>query len=175
MRKWKCVEVGNRKEFTIGKIYKTDSKGNGIISDSGSNTWCNIFDFVMFDGVGAKFEEVPQFTKADLKPCMVVVRRDGSVCGIFQIKNGLKFQDNLAGGNCEEKHYYDDLTSTIDERFDIMKVFDLSDNFFSISTENRPLLFERIEKSPAQLKLEELENKQREIADEIKKVREEME
>ena len=47
-------------------------------------------------------------------------------------------------------------------------------NNFDISTSNRPLIWKREEKSPTQLKLEELEKKQREIADEMEKLRKEL-
>jgi hypothetical protein len=118
--------------------------------------------------------EALQFTKADLKPCMVVVRRDGSVCGIFQAGGILKMQENLKIVNCHLGAYKDDLTSFNGSKYDVMQVFDFADDRFDISTENRELLWERIEKSPQQIKLEELENKQREIADEIRKISEEM-
>ena len=43
-----------------------------------------------------------------------------------------------------------------------------------MSTNSRELLWERVEKSPMEIKLEELEKQQRAIADEIASLREEI-
>ena len=45
---------------------------------------------------------------------------------------------------------------------------------WKLSTDHRNLIWKRTEKSPTQFKLEELEKKQREIADEMEKLRKEM-
>jgi hypothetical protein len=168
MRKWKCIET-KKQNFTAGKIYEENQNGY-LTNDFGIVDICFPINFA-----NTKFEEFKGFTLADLKPCMVVVRRDGSVCGTFQLKDELKLQEDLNGVNCCTDNYNDDLTSKLSKKFDIMQVYNFSDNFFEISIEQRELLWERIEKSPRQLKLEELETKQREIADEMAKLRKEME
>lgn len=178
MRKWKCVEVGNKNEWTTGKIYETGDDGNGLVSDGGSTGWVQPWNFSLGKAFGAKFEEVTQFTKADLKPCMVVVQRSGDIKIVAECKNGMVIvnKDGIYGG----LEYYNKDMICCDglNDFDIMQVYGFSVHSYAanvISIENRPLLWERIEKSPTQIKLEELEQKQREIANEIKKIREEME
>lgn len=58
--------------------------------------------------------------------------------------------------------------------FDIIEVKDLSDTFSGHRTIGSETLWKLEEKSPQQIKLEELELKQREIADEMAKLRKEM-
>ena len=69
-----------------------------------------------------------------------------------------------------DKNLLDDSKMT---EYDIMEIRGYADvNQFEIET--RPLIWKRTEKSPTQLKLEELEKKQREIADEMEKLRKEL-
>ena len=111
-----------------------------------------------------------------IKPCYVVVRRDGSICGIFETNKGLKLQTSLGSGMCFLEDYNKNLLKEESEinSTDIMKIYGLSEYSFDISINNRPFIWKRIELSPTQLKLEELEKKQREIADEMEKLRKEL-
>jgi len=64
-----------------------------------------------------------------------------------------------------------------DKHFDIIEVFEMNYGFVLKNLEdgtNLKSIWKRQEKSPTQIKLEELETKQREIADEIKQLRESM-
>ena len=121
-----------------------------------------------------------QFTKADLKPCMVVELRNKWIARIEEVNGGLCVSVvNKETDWSELCDYNEDLTYAWagDKSWDIMKVYGFCDygcGKFLLNTECRELLYERIEKSPQQIKLEELENKQREIADEIRNIREEM-
>ena len=126
------------------------------------------------------FVEPFKFTKADLKPCMVVELRNKWIARIEEVKGGLGVSVvNKETDWSELCDYNEDLTCAwaSDKSWDIMKVYGFCDygcGKYLLNTENRKLLWERIEKSPTQLKLDELENKQREIADEIRKISEEM-
>jgi hypothetical protein len=126
-------------------------------------------------------EEVKDFTLADLKPCMVVELRNGWIGRIEEVKRGLcvSVVNKKTDWN-ELNDYNEDLTynGSCGNGWDIMKVYGFCDygcGKYLLNTEYRELLWERIEKSPQQLKLEELETKQREIADEMAKLRKEME
>ena len=57
--------------------------------------------------------------------------------------------------------------------YDIMEIRGYAD-VDQTRIDNRPLIWKRVELSPTQLKLEELEKKQREIADEMEKLRKEL-
>lgn len=171
MKKWKCVSTMYINDWVIGKTY-TECEPGRVLNEKG--------DSVIIDLISetTKFKEVTQFTKADLKPCMVVVQRSGDIKIVAEYENGMVIvnESGLYGG----LEYYDEDMICCDDlkSLDIMQVYGFSVSSCAanvISINNRPLLWERIEESPTQLKLEELENKQREIADEIKKIREEME
>ena len=111
-----------------------------------------------------------------IKPCYVVVRRDGSICGIFETNRGLKLQTSLGSGMCSLEDYNKNLLKEelkINST-DIMEIYGLSEYSFDISINNRHLIWKRNELSPTQLKLEELEKRQREIADEMEKLRKEL-
>ena len=112
-----------------------------------------------------------------IKPCYVVVRRDGSVCGIFEIEEGLILQDELDFGMCYLSEYNENLTKYETEHgTDIMEVYGLtSNNCFGISTHNRPLIWKREEapiKSPIELEIESIEEEQRKLADRLAKLKE---
>jgi hypothetical protein len=161
--------------WTENKIYETDKNGCGLVSDDGDNGFVNVVNFTM-KIQGVEFVEVTQFTKADLKPCMVVILRNSHLYMVGMTKNGEICLDRMDGYRASYwKELKDDMRSSVNNDFDIVKVYsstDYASNCHILSTSNRELLWERIEKSPQQIKLEELENKQREIADEIRKIRE---
>ena len=178
MRYWKCIGNEFNKYFTIDKIYSTDDNGYDIKDDKNDKYPTKVIEMC-----SAKFEEVKEEGENKMedlreliKPCYVVVRRDGSICGIFATNRGLKLQTSLGSGMCFLEDYNKNLLkeeSEIDNT-DIMKIYSLSKYSFDISINNRHLIWKRIELSPTQLKLEELEKKQREIADEMEKLRKEL-
>ena len=107
----------------------------------------------------------------------MLIRRDGSVCGIFEIKEELILQDELDFGMCYLSEYNENLTKYETEHgTDIMEVYGLtSNNCFGISTHNRPLIWKREEapiKSPIELEIESIEEEQRKLADRLAKLKE---
>ena len=187
MRYWKCVESKREDWFTVGKIYRSEDDRNGVIDDQKDVRGDGVFSNTLY-----KFTEVTEqdYIKQEegedkmedlrelIKPCYVVKlrgenewclamnRRDGTI-GFNSINNigrGITRMSSL------DKNLLDD--SKMSE-YDIMEIRGYADvNQFEIET--RPLIWKRTEKSPAQIKLEELEKKQREIVDEMEKLRKEL-
>lgn len=161
--------------FSTGGNYKNTD----VLTVSPCSTLCHgavhVKEFeqpYIYAGEYVVLEEIAEFELSDFKPCFVVVRRDKSVCAVFESKNGIIFQ-STDGRVCSQiSRYKADLKSMNGSEFDIMQVYGFSDGSFEISIKNRPLLFERIEKSPVQIKLEELESKRKEIEAEMKKLME---
>lgn len=119
-------------------------------------------------------EEVNEFTKSDLEPCMVAELRNGELFIVSKSKKGLCFVDN--SGNCLLFNSYDEELLRIDkdEEWDIMKVYDFAEyNYKSndISTKNRRLLFERQEESQPSAR----DIKIKELQDQMDKIKKEME
>lgn len=192
MRKWKCTKnEQGRGSFTVGKIYESDDFGCGLINDIGTVFSTLPVTNTEKDGLffrNSKFEEVKDFTfadftLADLKPFMVVELRDGRLAMVVEIEDclNLNLLSDLNYGITWLASYSADLTQKeilINGKsgYDIMKVYGFSRYYHDIlSIESRELIWERKEKSPTQIKLEELEAKQREIADEMAKLRKEVE
>ena len=94
-----------------------------------------------------EYRAMSEFTKADLKPCMVVVRRNGVIAGVVENKNGLCLQNARKTILCYMSEYRDDLKKKDikDSEFDIVRVYGFGLYEFDISTDNRPLLWERKE------------------------------
>ena len=178
MRYWKCIGNEFNQYFTIDKIYSTDDNGYDIKDDKNDKypTKVNEMCSAKFEEVNKEGEHKMEDLRELIKPCYVVVRRNGNICGIFETNGGLKLQTSLGSGMCFLEDYNKSLLkqeSEIDST-DIMEIYGLSKYSFDISIDNRPLIWKREEKSPTQLKLEELEKKQREIADEMEKLRKEL-
>lgn len=175
MRKWRCIKSNNKECFTVGKIYTTDDYGNGLTSDDGDDDWCR--PSIMSET--AEFEEIKSFTQSDLKPCMFVkLRGYKEWCIIIQAKNGLHI-NSLKDMRCMAPiNNYVDFRHAYKEKefrqFDILEVKDINDKFINGCVFDSKTLWKLEEKSPQQIKLEELELKQREIADEMAKLRKEM-
>jgi len=175
MRKWRCIKSNNKECFTVGKIYTTDDYGYDLVGDNGEDGWCR--PSIMRET--AQFEEIKSFTQSDLKPCMFVkLRGYEEWCIIIQAKDGLHI-NSLKDMRCMAsinnyvnfRHVYKGKDF---RQFDILEVKDINDKFSCHKTINSPTLWKLEEKSPQQIKLEELELKQREIADEMAKLRKEM-
>lgn len=101
--------------------------------------------------------KMKEFTKSDLQEFDEVVFRDGN-------KN-VYYQNSFRGQIMRKIDYYNELLLRNDKckDDDIMQVI-----------RNKEVIWERVEKSPLQIKLEELEKQQRAIADEIASLREEI-
>ena len=170
MRKWKCVLTKYPEHFTVGKVYEENRDGL-FTNNKGQMDHCKPEDFT-----NSTFEEVKEFTKADLKPCMVVILRSGDICRIEQLRNKLVICNSRNENSWNALRYDENLlyTGVNGSGWDIMEVYgfgDVGSVNYLFKVGRRELLYKRIEKSPAQIKLEELESKQREIADEIAKIR----
>jgi len=173
MRKWKCIRVGNKKEWTVGKIYETGDDGSGLISDTGLTEWIQPWNFTLeeYFGLGAKFEEVKQFSLSDIKPCMVVQIRDGRLCMVIERSDGLGLNllEDLDYGICSLNNY-NELNSKYDEedRYDIINVYGFSPyaNGGTLSIKNRPLLWSR-----NQSEIEQLEKQKSEIEAKLKQLK----
>lgn len=125
-------------------------------------------------------EEYDEFTLDDLKPCMMVELRNGKLVLVSESTLGLC----LVWGNdvqfLDFLNFKNDMTYKCKyhgkefDKLDIIKVYGFSifpHKSINISTENRELLWERIEKSETELKIEQLEEKQRQITSEIEELR----
>ena len=177
--KVKCLDTtGCNKSYTNGKIYEVV---DGVFTcDDGYNI-LGIDSFDDFNNMTSAMwglvEDSSDLRKL-IKPCYVVRfrgenewclamnRRDGTIGfnSINDIRRGITRMSGL------DKNLLDN--SKMPE-YDIMEIRGYADvNQFEIET--RPLIWERTELSQTQLKLEELEKKQREIADEMEKLRKEL-
>ena len=112
-----------------------------------------------------------------IKSCYVVRIRDGRWLIAFAEQHGrigLNDIDNISYGvtlvsNFKKKT----LDHDFDSRYDIMEIRGYAENNQEIIA-IRDVVWEREEKSPTQIKLEELEKEQRKIADEIAELRKEL-
>lgn len=123
-----------------------------------------------------------EFTKADLKPCMVVRLRRGVLTMTYDTQDGINFNTetngyiNLKSLNEKliEKHGIDN------SEFDVVEIYGLYKyaqgvNCSKISIKDRPLIWKREEepiKSPTQLEIESIELEQRKLADRLAKLKE---
>ena len=175
MRKWRCIKSNNKECFTVGKIYTTDDDGYDLVGDNGEDDWCRPSSMRAI----AQFEEITSFAQSDLKPCMFVkLRGYEEWCIIIQAKNGLHI-NSLNNMRCMASinNYVDFRHAYKGEefrQFDILEVKDVNDKLINGCVVSSPTLWKLEEKSPQQIKLQELELKQREIADEMAKLRKEM-
>lgn len=181
MRYWKCVRSNRENKFTVGKIYRTFEDGDGLIADNRESGWINpsrmskVAEFIEIKEEGEnKMEDLREL----IKPCYVVRfrgeedwclamnRTDGTIGfnSINNIRRGIIRMSSL------DENLLDN--SKMSE-YDIMEIRGYG-NVDQTRIDNRPIIWKRTEISPTQLKLEELEKKQREIADEMEKLRKEL-
>jgi len=120
-------------------------------------------------------ESNQEFTLADLKPGIHVVKLRENVNGFGILMAGRILFENKYG---ELENFNNDLTSKYSNKNDIVEVFEIKNNFYLpsnildiLNKKYLDSIWKRIEKTPTQLKLEELETKQRAIADEIAEIR----
>lgn len=176
-----CKQMDNRGlEWSRGGN-RTDCNNWGIYKKDTCYTRSMYSEIDFYKGISREIVEwrdfmKNEFTKADLKPCMVVVLRSGDICRIEQLRDKIVICNSRNENSWNALRYDENLlyTGVSGSGWDIMEVYGFGDvgsvdYLFKIG--GRELLYKRIEKSPAQIKLEELESKQREIADEIAKIR----
>ena len=186
MRRFKCLSVDttNMRHFTIGKIYETDDNMLNYRLDGGDIvSYCPLIDVergLVFEEIKEKGENKMEDLRELIKPCMVVRFRDGRIGKVEQIVNEkLALYDVEDSSSWMNFDYNKDLTFlTIGwEQWDILEIYGYShsgNKGYATTINSRPLIWKRTEISPTQLKLEELEKKQREIADEMEKLRKEL-
>lgn len=96
-----------------------------------------------------EYKAMSVFTKADLKPCMVVVLKDGSVNIVTQYKKGIALIDDNDTWDSLNR-YSDDLHCKGNDNYDILQIYGFSDCIYDsmkISIIDRPLLWERKEET----------------------------
>lgn len=116
-----------------------------------------------------------EFTLDDLKPCMFVkLRGYGGFCIAIQEKSNIGFYlvDTFKGLS-SLSNYDKNFNSCSFSSYDILEVRDFTN--FSAILEPGKLLWQRIEKSTAQIELEKLEQEQRELAEKQKQIADKME
>lgn len=112
-----------------------------------------------------------------IKPCYAVRIRDGRWLIAFTRKDGdinLNRIQDISYGVTKVSDFNENLLdSDSDSQFDIMEIRGFAEAR-QTNIANREVIWERIEKSPTQIKLEELETEQRQIADKIAELRKEL-
>lgn len=142
--------------------------------EKNSMFWKGCFELIKEEGEN-KMEDLREL----IKPCYVV-RFRGGVNGWAIAMNrsngriGFNSIDNLQRGIVRMSSFDEKLLDNSNmSEYDIMEIRGYAD-VDQTRIDNRPLIWERTEISPTQLKLEELEKRQREIADEMEKLRKEL-
>ena len=173
MRKWKCVRWdGNM--FVEGKIYEEDEDGY-LRNEIGNLQVKKQFEY------NGNFKKVNEFTKEDLKPCMVVALRCGMLALVAETSRGIIFEIENGTSLLYYSGFNDDLTEEHNKNNDIIRVYGYSSYLFKaneLSEAGRELLWEREEKSQIQIEIESIEAEQRilaeknkELADRLEKVK----
>lgn len=139
----------------------------------GRNSWVDYFEEIKEEGEN-KMEDLREL----IKVCYVIKMRDEKYAFVGQATGGICF-DWKDGASCMMLYDYNKNLCYCDDypRYDVMEIYGYSKHPYAstnASIEGRPLIWKRTEISPTQLKLEELEKKQREIADEMEKLRKEL-
>ena len=127
----------------------------------GSKNWCADRGYTILEWSDYMEKE---FTKADLKPGMVVQYRGGDLRMVAELENGdLHFVGS--GMHAEVKDYKDDLTTVCGDLYrDVIFVYSLSniwENALVIGKCGRTVLFER--KEPLKMNIEEAQEKLTEL------------
>lgn len=163
--KVKCLDTrGCNKSYTNGKIYEVV---DGVfICDDGYNIM-GIYSFDEFNNMTSamwKLVEDSSDLRELIKPCYLLVLENDIKVKTVETQNGIVGQYQYGR--------WDELNTMINK---VEKIYGFSTHGARIgefSEEDRKLIYEK--KSPTQLKLEELEKKQREIDDEMEKLRKEL-
>ena len=182
--KIRYIGDGSNRYFTYNKIYEI--KDGVLILDNGTRlTNIQNFSSICYN-INATFEEIKEEgenrmedLRELIKPCYVVRFRGGvNSWGIAMNRSngevGFNSIDNLQRGIIRMSSFDEKLLDNSNmSEYDIMEIRGYAD-VDQTRIDNRPLIWKRNEKSSTQLKLEELEKKQREIADEMEKLRKEL-
>ena len=122
----------------------------------GRNSWDNYLEEVKEEGDN-KMEDLREL----IKPCMVVKFRDDVLTMVYDTQNGINFNTET-NGYTDLKSLNEQLLYKDDSHYDIVEIYGLypcTGSFcHKISTKDRPLIWKREEKSPTQIKIEEIES-----------------
>jgi hypothetical protein len=159
------------KECIIEKIEKT--KDGNIYYEIDIDDYGWSFTDDMFDLVE---EYDKQFTKDDLKPFYVVEFRNGKLAIVCETNKG-KILGNINNEGTYVRlssDYSDNLQTDSEPMYDVMKVYGYSDwvrSVFTVSTEDRELLWERDKINP---RIKEIEDEIKVKNDELSKLIDEL-
>lgn len=157
-----AMEGGN---FTEGKTYRVE---DGILFDDEDLTHYGSDSIQKINGrMTSQFELVEDetlnsFKISDIKPCMLVELRKGTICMVMETedssnKNGLILTSKQGDNIQISKNYNNELKEAYfnDENYDIMKVWgftNISYQVLDFVKSGRKLLYERKEKVKMSLK-----------------------
>lgn len=106
-------------------------------------------------------EESTEFTKSDLKPCMVVRLRDDRLSIVSESSEGLCINSDK-GAFFIFSDYDDEMTCSYGQAYDIVEIYGFRCSPYhanEISTDKRDLLYKRTELSARDIKIKELQSK----------------
>ena len=178
MRRFKCLSVDttNMRHLTIGKIYETDDNMLNYRLDGGH--YCPLIENgdvacgLVFEEIKEEGENKMEDLKELLKVGYIVKFEDNK---LSKIEINSYAELSFSG-----EHWFPLERLKSDLTYSDMKIIEVygrcssNADAWKLSTDNRELIWKRTEISPTQLKLEELEKRQREIADEMEKLRKEL-
>lgn len=182
MSKWngkiRCLSTEGYTCFTKGKVYEIND--GSITTDNGhvDYKYKSLSDFR--NRVGAKFEEVfDDDLRKLIKPCMLVRCRDRVLRMAIQCEGEIVLKTSESIRYIDFSNYDNNLLlkKRTMEYLDIIEVYGYTNSRFTsleIRKDYRDLIWKREEKSPQQIKIEEIERKQRELADELAELRKDM-
>ncbi len=189
MRYWKCVGLNDKSSnFTLGRVYESDNNGFGIVNGDGVHMLG--LSTLAKRGTWNAFNTKSQFTEVCEQD---YINQEKGFGGMEDLKELLKvgyIVKVLYEGDESLCHVminsYDELILSGEkywarlDKVSILRIIEVYDRVsyntreaLKLNTRDRKLIWKRTVKSPTQLKLEELKKKQREIADEMEKLRKE--
>ena len=180
MRYWKCIESKREDWFTVGKIYRSEDgkvKDNDRdLRDTNAILYCDIYKFTEVAEQDYIKQEKGEDKMKDLRNLIIVGRivkfDDGK---ISKVETNRWEELSFSG-----EHWFPVARLNSDLKYSGVKIVEIygrcssNEDAWKLSTDYRDLIWKRTTKSPTQIKLEELEKKQRELADEMEKLRKEM-
>ena len=176
--KVKCLDVrGYDKYYTKGKIYEVV---DGVFTYDDGDVFGNITSFDDFNASTFAIWELIEDSsdlRTMLKQGCVVVHVDDTLSKVEMNNEGklvISGDDHWCCVSSLAKNlsgYMEDQSADIKEVYGHSRYNQYA---HTVSLYGRELIWKRTEISPTQLKLEELEKKQREIADEMEKLRKEL-
>ena len=171
----KCTvvpETDGVNDYKVGDILKIIRERDGLFRPL--YHYKSDFNKVLKRSEFVVVEESTEFSKSDLKPCMVVKTRSGDLLIVSESKSGLSL--NGSNNSYIMLDSYDEDMIRIDgyNKMDIVSVYSFrvgSLHAMEISTDKRELLFKREEQSPRDIKIKELQDKMDAIKREMEELK----